>query len=218
MSTATAPTTLAATCDVQRPPRGQPDDKILESLSGNLCGSFLQQEDVNPHCHHGFADWKCLHGAMVWHGESDRAAERARLTLERLGCDERVLRPFPRRRLGAAAAHQRGEAGHRRRLLRGPDQMLRSGVGVPAAPDGARLEHAEELISRQMWSRTQGRCCAGASSPFVPSWTIRWRWAVDIVRRLYSELDGVDERPDSHWDTGLPDIPTACVTESESSS
>jgi hypothetical protein len=84
VSTAIAPTVIVAAWDVQWP-RSRPDYRILESLSGHLCGSFLQQEDVDPHCDRGFADWTCQHGTVVQHGEIDQAAERARLTLERLG-------------------------------------------------------------------------------------------------------------------------------------
>jgi hypothetical protein len=75
---------LAATSDVQWPLRGEPDYRILESWSGHFCSLFLKQEDADPQGHHGFADWQCPHGAVVWHCELDRAAARARVALERL--------------------------------------------------------------------------------------------------------------------------------------
>jgi hypothetical protein len=85
VSTATALVTAAATNDVQWPLRGRPDFRILESWSGHLCSSFGQPEDVDPDRHRGFGDWRCVHGAVVWHWELDCAAERARVTLEGLG-------------------------------------------------------------------------------------------------------------------------------------
>jgi hypothetical protein len=74
-------------------------------------------------------------------------------------------------------------------------------------------EHADSIIARATYQRRDDQVLRWRQFTFETSWQIHWAAARRVVRQFYPELGGVDDLPASHWDAGLPDVMTACVTE-----
>lgn len=73
-------------------------------------------------------------------------------------------------------------------------------------------EHADTLVARALWGRTQEQALRWRQFSFTASWPIRWRWAVGVLREFYPELPGVREIPEDHEQAPLPEVATATVT------
>jgi hypothetical protein len=73
-------------------------------------------------------------------------------------------------------------------------------------------DHADSLITRAKWQRTDEQILRWRQFTFEASWQILWAAARRVRLQFYPELPGVNDIAGDHWDAGLPEIPIAGVT------
>jgi len=73
-------------------------------------------------------------------------------------------------------------------------------------------DHADSLITRARRQRTDEQVLRWRQFTFETTWQIHWAAARRVLRQFYPELPGVEDIAADHWDAGLPEISTACVT------